>query len=258
MKSKIWVAAVLGLLVTSLSASVAAAQCSVPADSAMMIKFDADAWSYETNYSPATFASTSGSQLTVVGIVSLFCAPFTSLDALDPLKEYTFIWDGLVSQGTVTLGTTGAKKYTTQYVGGGFRIYEGSSRTAPTATSLPILPSPGVVPDAYTDGTLILSGVMEPLTVIVNRTSYGTYTGSFRANYHATGGSFYDRVGDAINLMDGAWCPVPATNPIPASPPNMTCQLSDGWSAHLNGKWDMPRTVPTLPSTWGKIKSMYR
>lgn len=256
MRSKIWVAAAMGLLATTLSTTMAFAQCPAPSDTAgLMIKFDADAWSYETAYTPATFSSAAGSQLTVVGIVSLFCAPFLGLDPLDPAKEYTFVWDGLVSQGTVTQTMGASKRYTTVYTGGNFRIYEGSPRNAPTAPP-PALPSPGVVPDAYADGTLILSGAMEPMTSIVNRTSAGTYNGSFKGNYRATGGSYYEQVGDAVNLIDCLLYPVPASNTPPI--PTGTGVLPAGWSAHLNGKWDMPHTVPVLPSTWGKIKSMYR
>jgi hypothetical protein len=260
MRSKIWVAAAMTFVATALSVAVATAQCPAPSDTAgLMIDFDGDAWAYETAYTPATFSSAAGSQLTVVGIVSLFCDPFLGLDLTDPSKEYTFIWDGLTTAtGTLTqsIGSV-ARRYTTVYAGGNFRIYEGTPRNAPVAATLPALPAGGIVPDAFVDGTLILSGAMEPLTVIVNKTSSGTYNGSFKANYHATGGSFYDRVGDAINLMDGLWYPVPATNPDPPAPLG-TGLLPAGWSAHPNGKWDMPRTVPVLPSTWGKLKTIYR
>jgi hypothetical protein len=260
MKSKLWVAAVVGLLATSLSATMATAQVCTDYPG-IMIKFDGNAWSYETAYTPATFSSASGSQLTVVGAVSLFCGPFIGLNPLDPVKEYTFIWDGLTSQGTTTqVVSSTTTRYITQYLGGNFRIYEGPSRNAPTALELPSLPPAGVVPGAFVDGTLILSGAMDPLTVTVTRSGSVTYTysGNFRANYHATGGAFYNQVGNATNLLSGAWCPVPASNPTPASPLNFTCQLPAGWSAHPNGKWDMPLSVPALPSTWGTIKSMYR
>lgn len=260
MKSKIGVAAVIGLLATALSATVATAQCNPPGDNpGVMIKFDADAFAYETAYTPATFTSAPGSQLTVVGLVSVFCNPFSDLDPLGPGTEYTFIWDGLNSVGTTykAVGSSGMQ-YTNRYVGGGFRIYAGAPRNAPTAATLPALPAPGVVPDAFVDGTMILGGTMtDTLFVIVTRTSTGTYTSSFRANYRCTGGTLYDRVGDAINLMTGLWCVVPATNPNPPSPLG-TCLLPAGWSAHPNGKWDTPATVPVLPSTWGKIKTLYR
>lgn len=264
MKSNIWVAVVLGLLATSLSATVATAQMCTDS-TGIMIKFDGDAWSYETAYTPATFSSAAGSQLTVVGAVSLFCSPFLALDATDPVKEYTFIWDGLTtSLGTVIQVVGSTTRYITTYLGGSFRIYEDSSHNAPTALTLPPFPSAGVVPDAFVDGTLILSGAMDPLVVTVTRTRSAfepytySYGGNFRTNYYATGGTFFDRVGNAINLLSGAWCPVPATNPTPADPGNYTCQLPAGWSAHPNGKWDMPSTVPAVPSTWGRIKSMYR
>jgi hypothetical protein len=260
MKSKFGVAALGGWVIIALSATLALAQCSPPA-SAPMIKFDADAFAYETAYTPATFTSAAGSQLTVVGIVSLFCNPFTDLNPADPSKEYTFIWDGLVSLGTVTSTLSGGRtRYTTEYTTGVFRIYEGSPRNAPTAaTPLPALPPvAGVVPDAFVDGTVILSGIMTGnLVVTLTKTSTGTFTSSFRANYQCTGGTLFSRVDNSINLMDGAWVPVPATNPDPPAPLG-TSLLPAGWSAHPNGKWDPPQIVSARPSTWGKIKTLYR
>jgi hypothetical protein len=190
--------------------------------------------------------------------VSVFCSPFADLDPADPNTDYTFIWDGLNSLGTAskTVGSSGMQ-YTTKYLGGSFRIYAGSPRNAPTAATLPALPAPGVVPDAFVDGTMILSGGMDTLTVIVTRGSTGSYTGSFRADYRGTGGTLYTRVGDAINLMSGLWCAAPPNNPNPPYPIG-TCQQPVGWSAHPNGKWDTPATVPAMPSTWGKIKTLYR
>lgn len=252
MRSKIGTATILGLAALALSASIAFADACSDTPG-MMIKYDADAWAYETNYTPSTAISAVGSQLTVVGIASYFCSPFLDLNALDPNTEYTFIWDNLTSLGTTTKVLGSSLKYTTQYVGGGFRIYAGSPRNAPTAATLPALPAPGIVPDLFTDGTMILGGTMDTLTVIYTRTSLGSYTTSLRANYACTGGTLYDRVGVGSSLMTGAWCLVP-----PSGSPLGTCSLPTGWSAHVNGKWDQPLTVPVLPSTWGKIKLIYR
>jgi len=252
MKSKIWVAAAMGLLATALSAPLATAQCgNYPG---MMIKFDGDAWAYETAYNATTLTSTAGSQLTVVGTVSVLCFPFLDFNPASPDTEFTFIWDGLISQGTTSAPylVTGMR-YTTNYVGGSFRIYAGSPRNAPTI-SPPALPAPGVVPNAFVDGTMILSGAMAPLAVVVTRVPTGSYSGTFRADYWNTGGTLYGRVGGATSLLAGAWCAVPPISP----PPIGTCSLPTGWSAHPNGKWDMPLTVPALPSTWGKIKTLYR
>jgi hypothetical protein len=245
MKRKIGAAVALGLLATALSATVATAQCD-----GVMIKFDGDAWAYETIYNTSTLMSTAGSQLTVVGIVSLFCPPFLDLNPANPDTEYTFIWDGLTSLGTVAKVRGSGMQYTTNYLGGGFRIYAGSPRNAPTATSLPALPAPGVVPDLFVDGPMILSAGMDTLVVIVSRNSLGTYSGSFRANYQFTGGTLYNRVTGLVSLMDGGWCVVP-----PSGAPGGTCLLPTGWTAHPNGKVD---PVPAVPSTWGMIKTLYR
>jgi hypothetical protein len=254
MKSKIGVTAVVGSLATALLATLASAQCN-PLQNlpGVMINFD-NAWAYETNYSIANSNSAVGSQLTVVGIVSVFCSPFSDLDPLDPVQEYTFIWDGLSSQGTVTtpIGTGGAARYVTRYAGGSFRIYEGASHNAPTAATLPALPAPGIVPDAFVDGTMILSGTMTPLTVTVSRTSGGAYSGTFGATYQCTGGTLFDRVQNTgAGVMAAGWCPVPPNTTSP-------CQLPAGWTAQPFGKWDVPPTVLARPSTWGTIKSMYR
>jgi len=259
MKRNIGVAALLGLLATGLLATAAYAQCNPPPNfPGMMIKFDQNAWAYETAYTTSTFSSAVGSQLTVVGIVSVFCTPFQDLDPKDSNTEYTFIWDNLTSLGTTSkpVGSSGMQ-YTTKYLGGGFRIYAGSPRNADTTASLPSLPAPGVVPDLYVDGTMILGGVLDTLTTIVTRASNGNYSGSFRANYQCTGGTLYGRVGNGINLLSGLWCAVPPNNPDPPYPGG-TCVHPAGWSAHPSGKWDSPSTVPVKPSTWGTIKTLYR
>ena len=68
----------LAALVTAVAfAGSASAQCG----NGLLIKFDADAFAYETNYDAPTYTSSPGSQLNVVGIVSLFCAPLNDLNA---------------------------------------------------------------------------------------------------------------------------------------------------------------------------------
>jgi hypothetical protein len=249
MKSKIGVAAFLGLLLVGFGVAPAAAQCTGTYPGPM-IKFDADCFAYETNYAPATFTSAAGSQLTVVGLVSLFCSPFADLNPADPNTEYSFVWDNLLSLGTTSkpFGISGTQ-YTTKYVGGAFRIYAGSPRNAPTALTLPALPSP-LVPANFMDGTILLQGTLDTLTTIVTRNSTGTYGGSFRTTYLFTGGTLFYRVGNGTDLLSGAWCAAGSGVGL--------CSLPAGWSAHPNGKWDMPITTPALPSTWGALKQLYR
>jgi len=254
MKSKIGVAALIGLLATGLLATAAAAQCypSPPAPGPM-IKFDQNAYAYATAYDPATFSFPVGSQLTVVGKVSLFCAPFLDLDADDPSTEYTFILNSLGSLGTTSkpFGSSGTQ-YTSTFTTGSFRIFAGSPPNIPDP--LPPLPAPGIIPNKYIDGSTLLVGVLDNFTIVITRSSLGSYSGSFRADYMCTAGSMLGRVGSAWNLLSGAWCPVPPSDPAPLG----TCVLPTGWIAHPNGKWDGPGTTPVTPSTWGTIKSLYR
>jgi hypothetical protein len=255
MKSKIGVAAVIGLLATVLLATAAAAQCfpSPPAPGPM-IKFDSNGYAYASLYNPATFSLPVGSQFTTLGMVSEFCIPFLDLDPNDPNAEYTFILNGFTSLGTSSkpFGASGTQ-YTTTFSTGSFRVFKGTPRNVPAI--LPALPAPGVIPNTYIDGTTILIGVLDNFTIIVTRSSLGTYSGSFRADYRCTGGTLFSRVGSAWQLFSGAYCPIP---PAPPVTPIGTCELPTGWIAHLNGKWDGPGTTAVTPSTWGTIKSLYR
>ncbi len=250
MKSKIGVAALLGAAIMVLLAAAAGAQCTgYPGP---MIKFDSNGYAYETGYNPSTLVSSAGSQMTFVGKVSLFCQPFTDLNPADPNTEYTFVWDGLVSQGTTTTVSGIRTTYATRYLGGTFHIYAGSPPDIPG--TLPALPAPGVIPDTYANGTLILEGSFDTLLVSITKVSTNnSYSGSLRANYWCTGGTMLDRVGTALSLLSGVWCPVP-----PSGNPSGTCALPTGWSAHASGKWDAPYTTPATSRAWGTIKTMYR
>jgi hypothetical protein len=248
MKSKIGAAALMGVVALALLATTAAAQCTgYPGP---MIKFDSNGYAYETAYNPATLVSSAGSQMVFVGKVSLFCNPFTDLDPASTTIEYTFVWDGLASQGTVTTVQGPVTRYNTHYLGGMFHVYAGSPPDIPG--SLPALPAAGIIPGTYANGTLILEGTLDDLLVAVVKTGT-SYSSSFRTNYHCTGGSLLDRVGGATDLLSGVWCPVP-----PSGSPSGTCTLPVGWSAHASGKWDAPSTTPAASRSWGMIKTMYR
>src|SRR6059036_2134765 len=107
MKRRIGVAALAALVTVVAFAGAASAQCG----NGLLIKFDADCFAYETSYTPATFISDPGSQLNVVGIVSLFCSPLADLNANDPSTEYTFLLTDLTSAGTQVI-TTGSGSQT--------------------------------------------------------------------------------------------------------------------------------------------------
>lgn len=248
MKRQIGAAMLTGLLALAGFATSASAQCGT----GLLIKFDADAFAYETNYNPATFISSAGSQLNVVGIVSVFCAPLNGLDPNDPAKEYTFLFTGLTSNGTTTTNLAGgATRYQTTYPSGQFFIYEGAPRNAPTAAGgMPASPPNADVPSKFTDGTLILSGSLTNFITTVTRSSIGTYSTSFRSDYLFTGGSMIGLMANTgVGLLSGAWCANGSATGL--------CSLPTGYSAHPNGKFDQP-TTPAQSSTWGAIKQLYR
>ena len=241
MTKKIGVAAMVGLLALSGFAGSAFAQCGT----GVMIDWDANSFAYETNYTPATFNSAAGSQLTVVGIVNLFCSPFLDLNPNSATTEYTFVFDGLVSGGTTTQVNGPSTVYTTNYGSGAFRIYEGTPRNAPTAGSMPAGPPNATVPANFADGTLILSGTLSAFSTQITRVGTNPPNGSFRADYTFTGGSLFSRVQNTgAGLMQGLWCVTTGCTP-------------SGYSAHPDGKFDNPPTA-VLNSTWGAIKDLYR
>jgi hypothetical protein len=238
MKKLIGVAVAVALVGGVASQSMAA-NC----DSGEMIRFTQHCFAYETNYNSATHVSAAGSVLSIVGHVSYFCFPMASLDPSDPAKEYTFYITGLVSAGTASFGPFRS----TDYSGGTWEIHEGSPEDAPLDGGMPALPSP-LVPATFTDGPVVLSGTFANFHVDVDATA-SIQNGSFRADYTATGGLYYPMVGNTPDLFTGVWCVKPASagGCVPAT-----------YSAHPDGKWDQTPSTPTLPSTWGKIKQLYR
>jgi hypothetical protein len=233
------------------SATTAFAQCGT----GMLIKFDADVLAYETNYTVATYHSAAGSQLTVVGKIVQFCAPLQDL-VPDAAKEYTFVFSSLTTAaGTVhtPLGG-GTTRHQTSYGSGLFSIYEGMPPNAPAAASAPPNPPNGTVPSTFQDGTLILQGTLANFVTTVTQFGSGTFATSFRADYQFTGpagGTYYDRIQHwGPGLLGGLWCATGTAGGL--------CENPAGYSAHPNGKFDIPPVTETLRSTWGMIKQLYR
>src|SRR5262249_34529710 len=148
----------------------------------------------------------------------------------------------------------GGTQYHTDYLGGMFFIYAGSPRNAPTAAGgMPPNPPAGGGPGQFIDGTLVLAGTLSGFKTpaVVHRVR--AHTGSFRSNYQFTGpvgGPEYAKfAGTGQGLLSNLWC-AKGTSP-------GLCDIPAGYSAHPNGKWDMPPT-DVRASTWGAIKQLYR
>lgn len=251
MKRQIGVAMLVALTALASFASGALAQCTT----GMLIKWDENGFAYETLYNPNTFISSATSQLNVVGKVSAFCQMLNGLDALDPTREYTFLFTGLTSAGTVgpTPLSGGSTRWTTSYGSGQFFIYEDLTPDSPNPAAMPANPPNASVPSTYTDGNVILSGNITGFSTTITRFSTGSYATSFRGDFAFTGGTLFNLVGPEFGLLTGAWC----ANDDAAPGVLGLCDLPAGYSAHPNGKFDQPVT-PAQTSTWGAIKQLYR
>ncbi len=256
MKKKIGVAGLLALLALGASAPAALAQCG----GQLLIKFDADCFSYETSVTQSVvegglsvWKSNPGSSLTVVGLITLFCAPLGGNVPNLPTTEYSFVWSGLTSLGTTeaTYAVNG-KKWDTNYTGGDFFIYEDSPADAPRATTpMPVNPPNATVSVNFQDGNLILQGTLNGLTTIVTRssnTASAIFGGSFSTSYAFTGGLQSGLVTPSgTNALNGLWC---GKYPSGCTP--------TGYTGHPSGKWDFDGVTGVQSSTWGAIKSLYR
>ncbi len=263
MNRKIGVAALLSLLAVGALSTNAFSVCNalLPCSGGpcpVFIQFDADCFAYETAYTKTGFNSSPGSQMTIVGIITSFNTPLGFLNAADPLKEYTFVVTGLTSQGTIVSLNGPTTNYDTNYDSltvGSFTIWEGSPRNAPTAGTMNSNPPGGLtVPANFQDGTAILTGTLCGFHTNVSKTG-SIVGGSFRATYHFTNpnapgpppvGNLFNAVGDGEGAYGGNWCA------------NLAGCTPTGYSAHPNGKWDLSPTTAVSPSTWGRLKSLYR
>lgn len=256
MKKSIGVAGLVAMLAIAATAPAARAQCG----GQLLMKFDADCFAYESNATlsvleggTGAWKSNAGSQLTVVGLMTLFCAPLNGNVPNLPTTEYSFVWSGMSAPAATVEATyiVNGKKWDTDYSDGNFYIYEDSPADAPRATTpMPANPPNATVPVNFADGTLILQGTLSGLHTIVtrsNNTASAIWGGSFNGNYQFNGGSQYGLVsGSGLNSVNGNWC---GKYPSGCAP--------TGYTAHPNGKFDFAVT-PAKSTTWGTIKQLYR
>jgi hypothetical protein len=200
------------------------------------------AYFWEPGATPSN--SVAGSEMKIVGVVSAFGAPLSFLDANDPTKDYTFYIRGLISNGTTTVGAPGLQFYTTTYSNGVIELYEGTPRDAAFDPN----PPSATVPSTFTNGTLILSGVVSGFYTQTNDfTSF--MTGNAEGSVSWTGGTLFSVVSPG-----GSPCPSLFTGGATWYPPVMI----PGYLFRHDGKIDIDCPTPAGRSTWGRIKSLYR
>lgn len=205
----------------------------------VLVDWGPNCFGWETAYSG--HISSPGSELTILGRIDDFSGP---LGGLDPdAMEYTFIFEDLISQGTVVIGGI---IFETAYVGGVFRIYEDSTPDF----EFGIDPPNGTAPATFTDGELILEGTLSDFEVVlIDDGQPPGATGNFTARWVFTGGSLYPLVPGCYGPMLGDWTDDPRVAPIP-----------QGYTCHTDGKFDLENCpgTPVEDGSWGAIKSLYR
>jgi len=199
------------------------------------------AYYWEPGATPTNSIATT--EMKIVGTISAFGPPLAFLNANMPATEYTFYVSGLISGGTTSVGPPATTFYVTNYAGGTIEIYEDAT---PDAVFDPNPPNANV-PSTFTDGTLILSGTMSNFNTQTNNfTAHDT--GNSEGNITWTGGSLIAYVGG-----DNP-CPALFTGGLTWFP----TLVPAGYLFRHDGKIDHECPTPTQPSTWGRIKSLYR
>jgi len=181
-----------------------------------------------------THISTAGDSLTIVGHVIAFRNPFLDLDPNDPAKEYTYVYRGLVSQGTTNLFNV---IFTTNYSGGVLEIYCDTAQDADFADKT-----------TFMNGDMILSATLLNFTTV---TKTSNVSGSQNADIAFTGGSLVNRlVGCTSAIITGAFSVYNGF--VPAA------QQAQGYFGFSDTKIDAQCPTPVDASSWGRIKLLHR
>lgn len=229
-------------LILSITVAAFALGAPVTALAGPIIDWD-PAYFYEVGATPNN--SNLGGQLFIVGTISVFGPPLDFLNASDPTKDYTFYVYGLVSNGTVISSFPPyGNFFTTTYNGGTIEIYEGTPRDA----VFDPFPPNANVPSTFTNGTLILSGTMTSFYWQSNDFTL-LKTGNAEGHILWTGGAYFNKVSHN-NLP----CPSLFTGGLTWRPSVMV----DGYVFRHQGKMDLDCPTQASPSTWGRVKTLYR
>jgi hypothetical protein len=190
-------------------------------------------------YEPAfsmPFTSTAGNELTIVGKIQLFQAPLAGFNAGDVTREYTFVFDDLISQGTVDLGPVRR----TNYTGGRWRVFEDLSPDR----NFGVNPPNATSPSTFEDGTVILEGTFSGFYTQSNEIGN---SGNYNADLLVTGGSAYNLMaqdGSLCGYLIGVWNRTSGAFPT-------------GYIRSADGKLDFfGCPVPVESSTWSRVKRL--
>jgi hypothetical protein len=216
-----------------------------------------NSYAWESNYTAATYISNPGSLLQAVGIVDDFAGPLAVLEPIPAGQEYTYWMRNLVSAGTVITPGAFANTYRTVYnTGDPLASNIGIWTSNANALFAPNPPNPAV-PFTFNDGTLVLSGKFQQLTVtfIRRNSDQVVLSGNADSGQPSVANGVFDG-GTALPLVSvGARpCPFRVTGGWLAKAGSFPA----GYSAHFDGKIDVDCPTPVESSSWGRIKGQYR
>lgn len=197
--------------------------------------FDYVGFDYESpNPDPNTFGE-NGSGYVTLGAVPFL---FTPLVSDQTTNEYTYVITGLTQTGIASY--PGFSVVT--YGPGTVTIYEDSRNTG-TAFDYGENPPNATAPSTFNDGTAIMVGTLTDFTIVV--ASDGT--GSFDGTLEVTGGT---QIGNfPVNQRTG-WTFAGGTE--------NSLQVPPGYIHQIDGQAFLNKPVPTIRSSWGRLKASYR
>ncbi len=194
-----------------------------------VIDWGNDCYGVEPNYSG--HYSTAGNELKIFGKIHTFYDPFMDLDP--NTVEYTFVFEGMISDGTNDFG--GAGIWMTGYTGGVFNIYADASPDFDFANQA-----------TFTDGIVILSGTLANFTTTV--IDGFPPSGDAQFDFAFTGGSLYDRVTGCFGSGLGFW----GDSLFPG------ISIPDGYDIHFDGKFNVDECPTAVEDgSWGEIKELF-
>jgi len=207
-----------------------------PAAGATDLLFDYVGFDYESpNPDPGQFGEL-GAGYVSLGEVPVLYAPLVYNVVAN---EYTYIISGLTAVNRQVVGPF----IIVDYAGGILDVYE-DSRSLGTAAVYGVNPPNATAPPTFTDGTFFLGGSLTNFRFVFNTVDN---SGSFEANYQATGGSQLANI--PVNKRSG-WTFAGATS--------NALNIPQGYAHQIDGQVLVEEVVPAQDASWGRLKANYR
>jgi len=172
-----------------------------------------------------------------VGEVPVMYAPLVSNPAV---YQYTYFFDGLTASSRQMIGSFVIIDYTGP---GTLTVYE-DPLVGGTAADYGSDPPSAAAPPTFVDGTAILVGELTNFRFVIDT---ATNTGSFEANFEATGGT---QLGNIPLDQRVGWTFAGSTG-------NSTT-IPNGYDHQIDGQTFLQVPTATRTGTWGGIKARYR